>query len=159
MFDFSVFDNAMKWPVTNAADAWMKSIGRIQVETAALATRRMLAVLEFPQHLARCETPQDVISEQVRFWQIAQRQYMQSLERIAVAASAEAPKAPKVRDVINMPDDVRAEATVATFDVASRQPELKKPHQSAQPIDLRKAKVERPDTEAEVAAWLYKKSA
>ena len=155
MFDFPMFENAMKWSA-HAGDAWVKSIGRIQVETAALATRRMLALLEFPQHLARCESPQEVISEQIRFWQIAQRQYMQSLERMAVAASAEAPR---VRDVINVPDAVRTEATVATFEVAARQPELVKPHQSAQPIDLRKPKVERPDTEAEVAAWLYKKSA
>lgn len=71
-----------------AGDAWVKMVGRMQIETVALMTRRMIANIELPQAMARCQTPQDVMAEQVRYWQLAQRQYMQSLEKVASSVPA-----------------------------------------------------------------------
>jgi hypothetical protein len=66
-------------------DAWVKVVGRMQVETVAFMTRRTLAAFELPQTLSRCTTPQEMMAEQVRYWQIAQRQYLQSVEKVAAA--------------------------------------------------------------------------
>jgi hypothetical protein len=56
--------------------------GRVQNEAIALASRRAQAYLELPQTVARCRSPQDLLTAQVMFWQIAQRHYAQGLETI-----------------------------------------------------------------------------
>lgn len=62
-----------------------KLMARLQCETFALMSRRAKAYADLSKTLACCHSPEDVMTEQVRFWQIAQRQYAESFER-AVAA-------------------------------------------------------------------------
>lgn len=88
MFDVSAFQPYARLTPLAASDAWIKAVGRMQVETVAFLTRRMIANLELPQALARCSTPAEAMAEQVRYWQVAQRQYMQSLERVTLAAAS-----------------------------------------------------------------------
>jgi hypothetical protein len=99
-----------------AGDAWIKLVSRMQVETVALMTRRTLAVMELPHALSRCETPQDVVAEQVRYWQIAQRQYMQGLEKVAAVVPgsiAQAAAQRRPRDYMVVADNTAAMATAA----------------------------------------------
>lgn len=83
MFDFFGVPSTAGWPTSVVGDAWVKTVGRMQVETVAFWTRRMMASLELPQALGQCSTPEEVLAEHVRYWQVAQREYMQSLEKIS----------------------------------------------------------------------------
>ncbi len=70
--------------------AFWKAAARIQIEAFALMTRRAKAYLEFSDTLARCKSPNDVITEQVRFWQLAQRAYLQGFDSVVGAATPRA---------------------------------------------------------------------
>ena len=61
--------------------------GWAQVEAVALLTRRVQAYLEIADTLASCNHSDDVMREQVRFWQIAQRNYVESVTAIVGAST------------------------------------------------------------------------
>ena len=63
-------------------------MARFQCETLSLMTRRAQAYVDLPRMLAQCHSPEDLLTEQVRFWQIAQRQYAASYERTLAALPA-----------------------------------------------------------------------
>jgi hypothetical protein len=63
----------------------IKAMARFQLEMMGLASRRAQAVMEVPSRLARCRTPQDIMSEQSRFWQTAFHQYAESSRRVMEA--------------------------------------------------------------------------
>jgi hypothetical protein len=60
----------------------LKGIARWQLEAAGLMSRRTQAYLEIPSRLSRCRTPQDLLKEQTRFWQVALHQYSESSRRM-----------------------------------------------------------------------------
>lgn len=62
--------------------------GRWNLELVGLMSRRSQAWLEIPTRLARCKTPVDVYSEQVRFWQSAAADYADGWRRLAAAWGA-----------------------------------------------------------------------
>ena len=61
--------------------AFFKVMARSQCESMALMSRRAKALADLPKVLAGCHSPEDFLTEQVRFWQVAQRQYADSFER------------------------------------------------------------------------------
>ncbi len=189
-----MYQNPLQKPVvmwtapTVAGDAWIKAVGRMQVEIVALATRRMMAALEFPQVVAQCKSPMDAVAEQVRYWQTAQRQYLQSLERMGTAyadvavnpahgrldaatvdiarpspiATAKPHVVPKSLDNDaagrSNPPTRPMKLELAKSDVAKS--DVVKSDKSESPMtELAKSEAGRLDAEAEVVAWLYKKSA
>lgn len=94
-----------------ACDAWFRAVGRMQVETMALATRRLVANLEYPQAIARCQSGGELLSEQVRYWQVAQRQYLEAYKHMTtgiseVPAVELADTSPRNRDYIVVADNV-----------------------------------------------------
>jgi hypothetical protein len=72
------------FPGLAAFEPGWKIMARLQIEMIALSSRRAQAYLELPSTLARCHSTQDVLTEQVMFWQVAQRQYAQCVERTVV---------------------------------------------------------------------------
>jgi hypothetical protein len=72
------------FPGLAAFEPGWKIMARLQIEMIALSSRRARAYLELPSTLARCHSTQDVLTEQVLFWQVAQRQYAQGVERTVV---------------------------------------------------------------------------
>jgi hypothetical protein len=92
----------------------MKAAARAQLELLGLMSRRAQAYMEIPSRLSRCRSPQDLMSEQARFWQIAFQQYQESTHKImeawgqalvmpqAAAPFASAPR--RERDYISFPD-------------------------------------------------------
>ena len=70
------------FPAFSSCEPPWKILARMQIETMALMSRRAQAYLELPQTLAQCRTPGDLMTEQVRFSQIAQRQYMAAGEHV-----------------------------------------------------------------------------
>ncbi|NJR42357.1 MAG: phasin family protein, partial [Akkermansiaceae bacterium] len=60
----------------------MKGMARMQLEMIGLASRRAQAYLEVSSRLAVVRTPQDLFSEQMRFWQTAFQQYSDSSRRV-----------------------------------------------------------------------------
>ncbi len=183
-----------------AGDAWIKAVGRMQVEIVALATRRMMAALEFPQVVAQCKSPMDAVAEQVRYWQTAQRQYLQSLERMGTAyADVAADPAHGRHDTAPVDDARSSPIAAATPHVVPKSVDndaVGRSNLPARPMKLELAKSDvaksdksvksdrsvksgksdvvvtelvetesaksdagRIDAEAEVVAWLYKKSA
>lgn len=60
---------------TQNSEPMVKGMARLNLEAVALATRRAQAYLEVPSRLGRCRTPQDLVGEQMRFWQTAYEQY------------------------------------------------------------------------------------
>jgi len=75
---------------TTAIEPMMKSIARCQFEMMGFWSRRAQAYLEIPSRLSRCRTPNDLLSEQLRFWQTASHQYNECAHRIMAAASSAA---------------------------------------------------------------------
>lgn len=93
-----------------------KGFAKAQVEMMGLMSRRAQAYLEIPTRVSRCRSPQDLVTEQMRFWQTAFQQYAETSNKIMeayrqgfTAAAANAPVAfsapvPRQRDYINFPD-------------------------------------------------------
>ena len=65
-------------------------LSRYNLELMTLALRRTQAWLEQPARLAGARTPQDVMNEHVRFWQIAGAHYAESSQRLLSALFAAA---------------------------------------------------------------------
>jgi hypothetical protein len=80
-----MFDTLIVEASTQASTPTLKIAGRVQIEAAALATRRAQAYMEIPAILARCQTGQDLLTAQVMFWQQAQRHYVEGLGHLAAA--------------------------------------------------------------------------
>ena len=80
---FSGFDVMMK-----GYEPALRGVGRWNLELMGLMTRRTQAWLEMPARAARCRTPQDLINEQMRFWQTAAQQYADGSHRLATALGA-----------------------------------------------------------------------
>jgi hypothetical protein len=66
----------------------LRGIARVNSELLALGARRALAWLDIPVSLTRCNTPPDVFSLHVKFWQIAMEHYAQGSQRLGAALSA-----------------------------------------------------------------------
>jgi len=71
-----------------AYDPFTKNIARAQLEFMGLMSRRAQAYLEIPGRLAVCRTPQDLASEQMRFWRTAYEEYAESVGRMTEAMAA-----------------------------------------------------------------------
>ena len=92
----------------------LKSAGRLNLELINLMSRRAHAWMEIPAVLGRCMTPQDLISEQLKFWQNAASHYSEGSQRLvsALGSCAVMPglngawsaKAPAQRDYITFPE-------------------------------------------------------
>ena len=80
---------------------------RMQFETVALMTQRAHAYMAISDTLAMCQDSDDVMTEQVRFWQIAQLSYIESLNSIVGASpkndnAKPVPSVPLTRDRNNI---------------------------------------------------------
>lgn len=62
-----------------------KAVARWQLEVMGLASRRAQAYMEIPSRMQQCRTPQDLVNEQVRFWQTSFEQYADAGRRITEA--------------------------------------------------------------------------
>jgi hypothetical protein len=70
------------------AEPLFKGCARCQLELVSLASRRARAYFDVPSTLARCRSPQDIASEQVRFWQTAAQEYAESARCLMTAWGA-----------------------------------------------------------------------
>lgn len=66
----------------------LKGVGRANLEVAGLVTKRAQAWLEIPARLSQVRTPQDLIKEQLRFWQAAAHDYAEGSRRFVAALGA-----------------------------------------------------------------------
>jgi hypothetical protein len=88
----------------------LRNAGRMNLEVVGLMTRRAKAWLELPSRVSQCKTPQDLIGEQLRFWQTAAHDYTEGARRLAVTFSAFARPGlnggadPTTRDYITFPE-------------------------------------------------------
>ena len=76
-------------PWNFAAGEWSdmgRSIMRMNIEAATLASPRTQAYLELPGQLAACRQPQDIMALQMSFWQTCMRQYAGSMRRMGFYA-------------------------------------------------------------------------
>lgn len=73
--------------------AWLSAVTRGNLELMGLASRRTQAMMELPSRLATCRTPQDLMGEQMRFWQTAASQYSEGYTRAMQAYQAAVPMA------------------------------------------------------------------
>jgi len=86
--------------------------GRYNLELFGLMTRRTRAWLEVPTRLSQCRTPNDLVNEQLRFWQAAVQDYADGAKRLALAFSSFAAPgldgrgtvATSTRDYLGFPD-------------------------------------------------------
>lgn len=86
-FDPFQFDQRMAMESLSAGFGPLKALTVYQMALVQLASRRAQAYLGVPQRLSRCRTHQDVMEEQMRFWQTAMGQYQDSLNLITKAWS------------------------------------------------------------------------
>jgi hypothetical protein len=99
-----------------SAFAPMKVAVRLQLEATGFISRRAQACLEIPARLGQCRTPQDLVTEQMRFWRTAYEQYVESAQRMGQIWSSAAsfpfggtdqPSRPE-RDYITFPEPQEA---------------------------------------------------
>lgn len=60
----------------------LRGLGLFNLEFSRLMSRRARAWLEIPMRLNHCKTPQDLITEQMRFWQTAASHYADGSHRL-----------------------------------------------------------------------------
>ena len=113
-------ETSLDWAFTTAPSLW-RMAAQMQIETVALISRRAQAYMELPQKLAYCHSPEDLLREQVCFWQIAQRHYMQGLDKsLSTLGSQSAPEAesatatPRLRDYMVVSETVQPAAAKET---------------------------------------------
>ena len=91
----------------------LKSIGRWNLELMGFSARRARAWMEIPAQLSRCKTPQDLVREQLLFWQHFAADYAEGTQRLTRALSAvtgsamaglQNGKDTLARDYINFPE-------------------------------------------------------
>lgn len=96
-----------------ALDQYMRNVARCQLECQGLMSRRAQAYLELPGRVAACRTPQDLVQEQARFWQMAFQQYAECSQKMMTswAQVMKAPIAdkkggakPPARDYLSFPE-------------------------------------------------------
>jgi hypothetical protein len=101
--------------VAKGYEPTLMGMGRWNLELLGIMTRRSRAWLEIPARASQCKTPQDLVREQLQFWQTAAHDYSDGARRLTMAFGALAAPgsiaAPK-RDYIDVPDakPVAAEA-------------------------------------------------
>lgn len=100
-----------------------KGAARTQAEVVKFVSRRARAMMEVPAQLAKCRNPQDLLNEQMRFWDAAAEEYSEASQRVAEAwkATLKPPvtsniptlvaDVPRVRDYIEFPVPKRARRT------------------------------------------------
>lgn len=81
------FDHRAALDAMTAGLGPMKAIALTQMEMITLASRRTQAFLAVPQRLARCRSREDLVNEQMGFWQTSFEQYQESTMRIMKAWS------------------------------------------------------------------------
>jgi hypothetical protein len=121
--------------IDKVSEGWeplLKATARCQLEAISLASRRAQSYMELPARIGACRTPQDLAGEQLRFWQAAVAQYVESCGRmmescraltpmpwmpwnflqIAAGANGKSASEKRERDYISVrePDEVREEA-------------------------------------------------
>lgn len=109
-------------------EPWFRAAARGNLETFTLMSRRAQAYMELPMRLSQCRTPQDLVNEQMYFWQTMTRQYADSSQRIAAAWLDVAQKAgrrdrngrEKERDYITFPEPEEAAAAAGSGSSAER---------------------------------------
>lgn len=74
-----------EFPIGSEAETW-RAAARINAEAVCLLTRRTQAYLDLTKGLAGCTTSGDFLTQQVLFWQVAQRQYLESFQSAILAA-------------------------------------------------------------------------
>ena len=85
----------------------MKAAARHNAEILTLMSQRAQAYFEIPSRLSQCRTPQDIMTEQSRFWQTMARQYTESSQRMVSAWTSmgrEVKKSSLERDYITFPE-------------------------------------------------------
>ena len=66
----------------------LRGLARWNLEAFGFASRRAQAWFEIPARLGACRTPQDLVKEQMRFWQSATQDYMEGAQRLTTALGA-----------------------------------------------------------------------
>jgi hypothetical protein len=74
--------------VAKAYEPALKGVAQYNLELSGLMARRMRAWFEIPAALTRSKTPHDLLGEQMKFWQTAVAQYMQSQQKLVAALAA-----------------------------------------------------------------------
>jgi hypothetical protein len=74
--------------IVKGCEPALKGVGRWNFELMALMTQRAQAWAEIPVRLGQCRTPQDLVREQMQFWQAAMIQYSAGSQRLALALGA-----------------------------------------------------------------------
>ena len=63
----------------------MHGVARWNLEVFGLMTRRARAWSEIPSRFSQCRTPQDIVREQLQFWQTAAHDYTESAQKLSAA--------------------------------------------------------------------------
>lgn len=74
--------------VAKGCEPALRGAGQWNLELIGLMTRRAQAWLEIPARLGQCKTPQELVKEQMRFWQAATHDYAEGAQRLTVAFGA-----------------------------------------------------------------------
>jgi len=117
----------------DAANSALKLMARLQCESLVLVSRRVKAFADLPGTLAYCHSPQDLLTEQVKFWQIAQKHYAECFEHAfsawplaverAIKPEPLSPPAPR-RDYLVVSDSETVPAPAAAAKLPSSEAHL-----------------------------------
>lgn len=120
-------DNGMQGVAVQLSQS-AKAAARCQLEMMGLANRRLQAYMHIPSTLAKCRTPQDLLTEQAGFWRTAFEQYAESTGKVvsiwgdAVNMPAFGPAVAVDRDYINFAEPAPIEERPAARSNGSARP-------------------------------------
>lgn len=73
--------------VSSVWQPFLKSVGSWNLEVAGLGVKQTQATLQLSRDLARCRTPGDVASANIRYWEAMTSQFAVSSQRLAATAA------------------------------------------------------------------------
>ncbi len=62
--------------------AWLKSIMTVNEETTRFLTHRMREDIQLPMRIVQCHSPQEVMQQQIEFWNTMAKDYMQQTQKL-----------------------------------------------------------------------------
>jgi hypothetical protein len=74
--------------LSQGVEPMLKNTARCNLELVSLASRRAQAYFNLPAAMGRCRSPQDLLGEQVRFWQTAAEQYADTARNVVAIWSS-----------------------------------------------------------------------
>jgi hypothetical protein len=107
---------------TDFGNPWLKACNQTNAELMGLASRRTQAVMALATQVSQCRAPQDLLTAQAQFWQLALAQQTDTAQRVANAWSSVLPAASMLSRAFVPPPNASATPPLARDRITFKDP-------------------------------------